>query len=55
MFTTFMSVTYLALPANRHNNQNKPTARGSRKLTAGLQKGEILGAGVGFEPTTFDL
>lgn len=34
-----MSWTYLALPANRHNNQNKPTARGSRKLTAGLQKG----------------
>lgn len=34
-----MSWTYRALPANRHNNQNNPTARGSRKLTAGLQKG----------------
>ena len=43
-----------ALPTNRLSFKNKPAARGS--ITDGRNiKGEILGAGVGFEPTTFDL
>nr|DAW55946.1 MAG TPA: hypothetical protein [Caudoviricetes sp.] len=47
--TSISSIWACTLPANRHNNQNKPAARGS--LTNGrLAKGEMLGAGSGDDP-----